>query len=364
MSRRQDCLFSNTYLIQSLEQIGLALAKKQRYHLIVITSTVVPGSTEGPLRAVLEKASGLHLNKDFGLCYNPEFIALGSVIKNMLYPDMLLIGESDARAGDLLEKVYSSVCVNTPFVRRMNMVSAELAKIAINTFVTTKISYANMLSDMCDKLIGADVDVVTEAIGLDSRIGSKYLKGSVPFGGPCFPRDNIALVALARSIGARADIAEATQSINAYQFERLYAQIAQRAKTPRVAILGLSYKPHTSVVEESQGIRIANQLIKAGYEVMVYDPQALQEAQKYLDAEISLAESCQRCVEWADTLVIMTAWPEFIDAIGKGLSDSLPFSKTVIDCWRILDKDLCTQLCELVYLGYGKSALCDQACTL
>ena len=111
-----------------------------------------------------------------GLCYNPEFIALGSVVRDMLRPDMILIGESDATAGELLESIYAQSCDNTPVIRRMNFVNAELTKISVNTFVTTKISYANMLADICDRLPGADVDVVTQAVGTDSRIGAKYLK--------------------------------------------------------------------------------------------------------------------------------------------------------------------------------------------
>ena len=124
------------------------------------------------------------MGPDLGLCYNPEFIALGSVVRDMLQPDMILIGESDAKAGDVLESIYARSCDNTPVIRRMNFVNAELAKISVNTFVTTKISYANMLADICDRLPGADVDVVTQAVGTDSRIGAKYLKGATGYGGP------------------------------------------------------------------------------------------------------------------------------------------------------------------------------------
>ena len=138
-----------------------------------------------------------------GLCYNPEFIALGSVVSDMLRPDLLLIGESDTTAGDILERLYDVTCENRPAVQRMNFVNAELTKLAINTFVTTKISYANMLADICERLVGADVDVVTRAVGSDSRIGARYMKGAIGYGGPCFPRDNVALSALARSLGAQ-----------------------------------------------------------------------------------------------------------------------------------------------------------------
>src|SRR5262245_10730941 len=184
--------FSNKHVIEAVMGIGKALRKKDAYHLVNITSTVMPGSTGGEIREALEISSGRTVGKNVGLCYNPEFIALGSVVRDMLLPDAILIGESDLRAGDLLESIYRTTCDNSPPVQRMNFVNAEITKLSVNTFVTTKISYANMLADICDRLPGADVDVVTNAVGLDSRIGRKYLKGALGYGGPCFPRDNIA----------------------------------------------------------------------------------------------------------------------------------------------------------------------------
>ncbi len=184
--------FTNKYVIEAVTAIGKALRKMDSYHVVNITSTVMPGSMGGEIRRALESASGRIVGKDLGLCYNPEFIALGSVIRDMLLPDAILIGESDTRAGDLLESIYRTSCENNPPVQRMNFVNAELTKISVNTFVTTKISYANMLADICDRLPGADVDVVTNAVGMDSRIGRKYLKGALGYGGPCFPRDNVA----------------------------------------------------------------------------------------------------------------------------------------------------------------------------
>jgi len=139
------------------------------------------------------------------------------------------IQQADQKAGDMLEKIYRQMCVKNPPVQRMNLVSAELTKISVNTYVTTKISYANMLADICDRLPGADVDVVTRALGADTRIGLKYLKGAMGYGGPCFPRDNVAFAALARKIGARADVAEATDRINNHQVERLANLVAKFA---------------------------------------------------------------------------------------------------------------------------------------
>lgn len=168
-----DGSFSLRYVLQACEGIADALRKKSLWHLVVITSTISPGSMDNSIRPLLEEHSGKRSGIDFGLCYNPEFIALGSVIRDFLNPDFVLIGESDERSGQVLEGIYRQVCENNPPVVRMNFINAELTKLAVNTFVTTKISFANMLARICEKLLGADVDVVTKALGLDSRIGTK-----------------------------------------------------------------------------------------------------------------------------------------------------------------------------------------------
>ena len=202
----------------------------------------MPGSCDGGDRD--RRSSSRRVDRSatsLGLCYSPEFIALGNVIRDMLEPDMVLIGESDPRAGDVLERLYAGVCENDPPFRRMSLVNAELTKIAVNTYVTMKISYANTLADICERLPGADVESVTDALGLDTRIGGKYLRGAIAYGGPCFPRDNKAFAVLARDLGADAALAEATDAINVAQSDRL-ARIVRRASSAgdAVGILGLS----------------------------------------------------------------------------------------------------------------------------
>jgi UDPglucose 6-dehydrogenase len=359
----KDGLFSNRYILQAIEQMGQVLQKKREYHLVVITSTVTPGSTGGEIKNALELASQKKVGINIGLCYSPEFIALGTVIRNMLYPDMVLIGESDEQAGDILEEIYLSVCENDPPIRRMNWMNAEIAKIAINTFITTKISFANMLSDICQRLQGADVDVVTDALGLDTRIGSKYIKAAVGFGGPCFPRDNLALAALGNKIGARTDLALATQQTNQYQNDRLLDLIKTYDKSKKVGILGLSYKPGTYVTEESQGIRLANQLVEHGFAVSVYDPIALIEAKKTLSKEAYIASSVQECLERSTTLIIMIPWPEFTQTITPKILQSLGSKKVLVDCWRLFSKSAFMEVCDLVYLGCGNSCTFQDSLT-
>ena len=358
-----DGVFTNSFILAAVEQVGRALRGGTRYHVVVVTSTVMPGSTGGVIREALEASSGRVVGSDLGLCYNPEFIALGSVVRNMLFPDFILIGESDARAGAALAAVYAGVCANDPPIRRMTFVNAELTKIAVNTFVTTKISYANMLADICDRLPGADVDVVTQAVGSDTRIGQKYLRGALGYGGPCFPRDNVAFAALARQIGARADLAEATDRINDYQIDRLASIISARvAPGSSIAVLGLSYKPHTAVIEESPGVEVARRLAADGYRVAVFDPMANDAAVRVLPADVSAAGSAEACVATADAVVIATPWPELSALPLKALSRASG-RVTVFDCWRVLPAEAAA-VADVVYLGTCEQRVPQAAGTL
>lgn len=350
-----DGFFSNKNVVAAMESIGAALRGKSSYHLVVVTSTVMPGSTDGEIKEVLERSSGRRVGETLGLCYNPEFIALGSVVKDLLSPDFILIGESDERAGDLLEDVHLQTCDNDPPVLRMNFVNAELCKLAVNTFVTTKISYANMLAEMCGALPGADVDVVTKTIGRDTRIGSKYLRGAVGYGGPCFPRDNKAFAALGHSLGVRCDLVNATDAMNNHQIPRLRdAVVACCEPGDAIGILGLSYKPDTGVIEESQGLRLALSLAREGYPVHVFDPSALQSAMAVFGQEVSAAETAELCATRSDVLVITTAWPEFASLLASSLRASAK-RKKIIDPWRVLDISVYEDIADVIHLGKGES---------
>lgn len=347
-----DKFFTNKFVLEAVSQIGQALRQKRSYHNVVVTSTVMPGSTGGEIRQALERSSGRKVGPDLGLCYNPEFIALGSVVKDMLRPDLILIGESDAKAGDMLEAIYRVSTESNPEFHRMNLVNAELTKISVNTFVTTKISYANMIADMCDHLPGADAEVVTRAVGGDSRIGRKYLKGAIGYGGPCFPRDNKAFAALARSLGANSELAEATDRINDHQLHRLMGAVeAHAAPDSVVAILGMSYKPMTPVIEESQGVELARRLSEAGHMVVIADPLAGPPAKAVLGDRVNLAESADAAVSRADIVVIATPWAEFGELSDAALRrPDAPV--VIIDPWGIVKAGAIANA-RLVRLGRG-----------
>jgi UDPglucose 6-dehydrogenase len=322
--------------VRVCEGIGEALASKDGYHLVAMKSTVLPGDCHAQLIPALERTSGRRVGRDFGFCYSPEFIALGSVVRNLFHPDVVLLGESDERAGDLLAAVYRRVLGREPPLARMNIVNAELAKLAVNTYVTMKISFANSLARVCERLPGGNVDVVTHAIGADTRIGSKYLKGGLGFGGPCFPRDNRALLSLARRLGVPFHLAEATDAGNLDPARELVRRLADAvAAGSRVGLLGLSYKPDTAVVDHSQAILIAKELSARGFEVTAFDPLAIDAARTELGDQVKFAESGQAAIDGQQAVVIATPWREFA---ALDWSDPSGRGPLVFDCWGLLDE--------------------------
>lgn len=348
-----DHFFSSAAVVDAVRQIGHALRRKRTGHLVVVTSTVMPGDTGGVIAEALAESSGRTVGRDMGLCYSPEFIALGSVVRDLVNPDMVLIGESDPAHGDQLEAIYRRVTESNPVFHRMNFVNAEVCKIAVNTFVTTKISYANMLAELCERLDGGDVDVIARALGSDSRIGQKYLKGGVAYGGPCFPRDNKAFAAFGRSLGVRCDLAEATDRINDYQVQRLFGAVqASVAPGARVAVLGMAYKPDTPVVERSQGLTLARLLAAEGYRVVIADPMGADAARAELGGTVEVAGSFADAVRVADAVVVTTPWPGIRDIPSDSFarpSSRLP----VIDPWGVLCDSPVATVAHVIALGRG-----------
>jgi len=336
---RADGHFSDRYLKNALLHLSKTLrGAGKSNHVFVITSTVSPGTTEKSLIPYIEANTGMKLGEGFGVAYNPEFIALGSVIRDFLNPDMVLIGESDGAVGGALEQIYKAVCESKPYIARMSLVSAEITKISLNSYVTMKISFANTLANISEGITGADVDAITRALGADRRVSPHYLKGGLSFGGPCFPRDNRAFSAFARGSGVDARLAKATDEINQRQVERIVDLVMRELPAGNgmgVAILGLAYKPETNVIEESAGVKIVQELLKKkDVEVVVYDPLAMENARVLFGDNTLYAASVRECFESSSLCVITTTSSEF-DAIDGSYVVNEP--TTIVDCWRRLD---------------------------
>lgn len=348
--------FSLKYVNQAVKEIGRALSKKPSYHLVVVTSTVLPKDTDSYIKPLLERYSGKACGRDFGLCYNPEFIALGTVIQNFLNPDFILIGESDAKSGAILARFYKQVCDNNPPIARMNFINAELTKISVNSFITTKITFANMLSELAARLPGGDVDKVTSALGLDSRIGKRYLKGGLGYGGPCFPRDNAALAFVAKRLKIKADIPKATDIFNKRIVRQLFDVVHSKIKKGAVVgILGLSYKPLSNVIEESQAFLLAKKLIKANIRVVLYDPLAMDSLKKVFRGKASYAKSASDVIKSSRVVVIANLDHEFLKLKRSSfIRARRPLA--IIDCWRLLRGYRLDNVADIEYtpLGIGK----------
>lgn len=351
-----DGRFSLKFVLAAIRAAGRSLRIGQSYHLVSVCSTVMPGATGGDIREALELASGRRVGETLGLCYSPEFIALGSVIRDYLNPDMVLIGESDSRAGEALERIYRAVCRNEPSVQRMSFVNAELTKIAVNSYITTKITFANMIAGICQNLPGADVDVVTGALGCDTRIGRKYLKGAVGYGGPCFPRDNVALARAADLAAAGADLARTVDQTNRGEARRLADLVRTHLTDSQhtVGVLGLSYKPHTEVIEQSQGLLLTQLLAGEGVPVIAHDPAAIESGRAALGDSVRFAQSLESCLEAADVLVITTPWPQYAE-ITRAMLAGAGRRRKIIDCWRCVADQALRQSTDYIAIGIGPS---------
>lgn len=312
--------FTSRYVIEAVTEIGQALQTETKRYTVVVCSTVMPGETNGAIRSALEVASGREIGPSLGLCYSPEFIALGSVIHDMTHPDMVLMGAADDASMLDLYDVIAGVPQSDPVYFRLSLIDAEIAKISLNTYITMKISFANLLGEICQEIDGADASWVTAAIGADSRVGSRYITPGGAYGGPCFPRDTKAFAVMARNVGVSPDLADASDAINQRQAEQLADELG---KCDAVTVLGLSYKPHTNVTENSFGVDLTNLLQFQGVVVTTYDPVVAGTINGNNNTP-----TVDEALRASDVVVIATPWDEFRDLDYTG--------KRVIDMWGIV----------------------------
>lgn len=269
-----DGSFSNEFLLKAMQPIAKAVREAgKKGHLFVSSSTTTPNACDTVLIPMIEKETGWKCGPDFGFCYNPEFIALGNVINGLLEPDMVLIGESHPEYGEALAAAYKKYNRNQPQIARMSIISAELTKISLNSYITMKISFTNQLRMVAEQFPKADIHVMLDALGSDSRIGKKYLRAGLSYGGPCFPRDNRLLAYTAKEVGLEAPLAIASDRVNELTKQKLLERVEALVDREKdtVAVLGLSYKPDTYIVEESAGLYLAQHLKRRGYKVVVHD---------------------------------------------------------------------------------------------
>jgi UDPglucose 6-dehydrogenase len=284
--------FSNSLVMEALNDLAPLITDRNNRVIINIVSTIMPGSSKKELIPLIESKTGKVYPKDFGFAYNPEFIALGSVLRDMQSPDMHLIGCEVSADAQILQEVLESIALEKVPERVMSLPEAEITKIAINNFITTKISFANMLFQASLKMPGTNVDVISGALGLDSRIGPKYIKGGAPYGGPCFPRDTRALAVFLEDLGVNPGIPRATDLANKGHAMALANEAMSRAPVDnaRILLMGISYKAFSQVTDDSPALAIGYYLSQIGAEVHYWDPDAAVTASMELINTVSTSD--------------------------------------------------------------------------
>jgi UDPglucose 6-dehydrogenase len=339
--------FSLRYVLRACEKIGAALRRKKGNHIVSIASTVLPGASEHIVIPALEAASGRRIGYGLGYCYNPWFIALGEVVKGMEAPDYVLIGEVDCKSGDRVEALQKSMIRNSAPVVRMKLIEAEIAKIACNTHETMRVSFANMLFSLCAEVPGADVDKITGALAY--RMGQRFFKGAVPYGGPCWPRDNRALAVFMEAVGVPSLMPRTIDQVNAEHGQYLLRKVLSETNAgTTVGLLGLSYKPGTPVIERSFGIDLASWLAAEGRSVVGWDPLAMNDARKVLGELIAYAPSAEACLSQSSVAIVINPMKEF-----ASIDWSAAEKTCVLDPWRCLAPAAIQKIGTYKALGQG-----------
>ena len=297
-----------TYVQSACQNIGQVLKQKDEMHIVVVKSTVLPGTTEGMVRQSLEEASGKVAHVDFGLASNPEFLREGSALADFISPDRIIIGTADDYAHQTLGELYSSfdcpkLCTTIPV--------AEMIKYVSNAFLATKISFANEIGNICKKM-GIDTAEVFTGVGMDHRINPAFFQSGIGFGGSCFPKDVRALIAKAEELDVDARILKDVSRVNEDQPLKMLDLLERHVpdlENKKIGLLGLAFKPNTDDVRDSRATPLVKELLRKGATVLAYDPMAMGNF-KRLYPQIEYAPSADSVLE-ADAILIATEWEDF-----------------------------------------------------
>ena len=313
------------YVKEAARAIGAALKDKPTYHVVVVKSTVVPGTTEKVVLPILEEASGKRAGRDFGVGMNPEFLTEGEAISDFMDPDRVVLGGIDARSQDAQDELYAAF-KDAPRVR-CNTGTAEMIKYASNALLATMISFSNELANLGSTLGGIDSAEVMSGLHLGRYLNpvladgtrvspaiNAFLMAGCGFGGSCLPKDVSALAAHGRALGLPMNLLSAVLDINAKQPDQVFRLLGKHFPSlagKRIAVLGLSFRPDTNDMRESPAIPIVKRLAAEKALVSGYDPAAREEAQKIFGDAITLTDSLEACLKDAEAVVLVTRWKEF-----------------------------------------------------
>ena len=305
-SRRGDGFADLSYVYAAAREIAEALTG----YAVVVTKSTVPVGTGDEVERILREARP---DLDVGVASNPEFLREGAAIGDFKRPDRIVIGAEDARAAAVMQEVYRPLYLNQAPILFTGRRTAELTKYAANAFLATKITFINEIADLCEQ-VGANVQEVARGIGLDNRIGSKFLHAGPGYGGSCFPKDTLALVKTAQDYGTPVRIVETVVAVNDQRkramARKVIAACGGSVRGKRVALLGLTFKPNTDDMRDAPSLSIIAGLQDAGAQIVAYDPEGMEQARPLLQG-VAYAEDAYACAEGADALVIVTEWNAF-----------------------------------------------------
>ena len=342
---RADKSIDLSFIESTAKEIGEALKTKDKYHLVVVRSTVVPGTTRNLVSKIIEEDSGKQPGKDYGLCMQPEFLAEGRSIEDTLHPDRIVIGEFDEKSGAMLQEFYEyfyGVHLENCPILRMNLESAELVKYGNNCLLSTKISYANEFANFAELVPNVDISQVMKGVGLDYRINSRFLRAGVGFGGSCFHKDVNAIKAWSKSKGYTSRLLEAVLEINdeqAIHIVDIAEQLAGKLAGKKVTLLGLAFKPGTDDMREAASIRVVNELIKRGVtDIVGYDPKALKTAKEEIGNKIQYVDSIEKALKESECALLITEWEEFSVLTPEDFKSQMK-KPNLVDGRRLYDYD-------------------------
>lgn len=325
---REDGGADLTMIISAIRSIGEILRNQTHDHVVVVKSTVPPGTTENIVLPILTKSAD---RSDIGISMNPEFLREGRAIEDFMHPDRIVIGCSNSAICKKVSAAYEKI--KAPILHT-SISSAEMIKYASNSFLATKISFSNEIGNICKKL-GIDVYEVMKGVGMDHRISPHFLNAGVGFGGSCFPKDVSALIHLAESLDEKPDLLQAVMRVNDKQPHKLITILEKRIGDllgKKIAVLGLAFKDNTDDIRDSRAIPVLDELLKRGAIVSAYDPQANQAMEKMFP-EIGYFNQAIQALENADACLVLTEWPEF-DKLNKEFE--VMRSRVIIEGRRIL----------------------------
>jgi UDPglucose 6-dehydrogenase len=309
-----DGSIDTSILEAGARSLGEAIRGKPDAHLVIVKSTVIPGTTQDVVAPIVAEAAGTAAGDGFDVAMNPEFLREGHAVSDFLDPDKVVLGAERSPAMELLDELYAPLVERAdPPVVRTGIREAEMIKYANNALLATKVSAMNELGNVCKEL-GVDAYEVADAVGLDARIGRAFLDSGLGWGGSCFPKDVAALIAVGREAGYEPELLEAVVAVNDRQPERMLAMLDARGDVAgeRVAVLGLSFKPGTDDVRESRAIPLLRGLLDRDADVVAYDPVAT-ERMRAVVPDVEYVDSASEALDGAVAALVATDWDEFAD---------------------------------------------------